>query len=242
MPAMHDTVKDRMLYNLEQKKDIMLRLYPFSMTHYDALRLVAPKEHVELLLSASQIADIGHSREWMVVQVPAYVDDAAGCRVRLRLCTHNQVEPPLRPAFPHWQLPGTPEDVERGGRVINWLEKRLEIGRQFAMCRHVIEELSKLCTTGSQMTYLLPTISHLCDREGLPRMEAWMDKYAAYKPVLNAPALSLPMREATRAAASLLTRVALLGDDVPKPEVGQVEIEAWDMPSVKFEGRSLRRM
>jgi hypothetical protein len=250
MPAMHDEVFTIMDDNIEKKKRLMLRLYPFSMKYEEALSLVAPKEHVALLLAASRIADIPNpspfsmrsTHRHMQVQVPAYMDDTAGAKVQFTLRTHDHKEPPLIPLNPAWQLPETPEQVALGERVIQWAEKRIEVGRRFAMLRHVLRELNRNCTSGSQLTYLMPTISHLCERGRSTRMDTWLDRFGAFKPVKNAPALSLEMRKATGEAASLLTSVAMLGDDVPEPEEGEVAIDIYSMPSFKFEGEFIRRL
>lgn len=238
MPAMHDEVRDLMASNLEEKCKLMLRLKPFSMTHEECLRLVAPAQHVELLLKASKIANTWGGRE-MKVAVPAFVD---GCpsmpEVTLTLTTGNYKDLPLAPRNPMWQV-GAPREVV--DRVVEWLENRYEVGRKFGMAKHVLFELNRLCTHGSQLTYLMPTVSHLCVRGKSSRMDTWLDRFGAYKPVKNAPALSLPLRKATGDAAALLTTLSLLGDDIPEPEVGEVAIKV-SVPHFEFEGEYVKRL
>lgn len=238
MPAMHGEVQDLMMSNLKEKCELMLRLKPFSMTHEECLSLVAPRHHVDLLLEVSKIANIWGSRE-MTVTVPALVDECPfEPKVTLTMATHNYKDAPIAPSHPSWQV-DAPREVS--DRVVSWLSNRYEIGRRFGMAAYVLRELNRLCSHGSQLTYLMPTVSHLCKRGQLPRMDTWLDRFGAYKPVKNAPALSLPLRKATGDAAALLTTLSLLGDDIPEPEVGEVAIKG-SMPRFKFEGEHLQRL
>lgn len=238
MSAMHDEVRDAMVANLEEKCKLMLRLKPFSMTHEECLRLVAPPEHVHLLLEASKIANTWGNREMKAI-VPVLVDECPSApEVTFTLTTGNYRAPPLAPKNPMWQADAPRESVER---VVEWLENRYAVGRRFGMVKHVLLELNRLCTHGSQLTYLMPTVSHLCVRGKSSRMDTWLDRFGAYKPVKNAPALSLPLRKATGDAAALLTTLSLLGDDIPEPEVGEVAIKV-TVPHFKFEGNFVRRL
>ena len=238
MPAMHDEVRDAMVANLEEKCKLMLRLKPFSMTHEECLRLVAPAHHVGLLLEASKIANNWGGHE-MEVTVPAFVDECPSMpEVTFTLTTGNYKDPPLAPKNPMWQA-GAPREVV--DRVVSWVFNRYDVGRRFGMAKHVLFELNRLCTHGSQLTYLMPTVSHLCVRGKSPRMDAWLDRFGAYKPVKNAPALSLPLRKATGDAAALLTTLSLLGDDIPEPEVGEVAIKV-SVPHFEFEGEYVKRL
>lgn len=238
MPAMHDEVRDLMVSNLEEKCKLMLRLKPFSMTHEECLRLVAPRHHVDLLLEASKIAATTWYRE-IKVTVPAHVDGSPlEPEITFTLTSHAYKDPPLVPSHPSWQA-DAPREV--ADRVVSWLLNRYEVGRKFGMAKHVLFELNRLCTHGSQLTYLMPTVSHLCVRGKSSRMDTWLDRFGAYKPVKNAPALSLPLRKATGDAAALLTTLSLLGDDIPEPEVGEVAIKV-SVPQFKFEGNFVRRL
>ena len=238
MPAMHDEVRDLMVSNLEEKCKLMLRLKPFSMTHEECLRLVAPRHHVDLLLEASKIANACGGRR-MELTVPAVVDGSPlEPEITFTLTSHAYKDPPLVPSHPSWQA-DAPREV--ADRVVSWLLNRYEVGRKFGMAKHVLFELNRLCTHGSQLTYLMPTVSHLCKRGQSTRMDTWLDRFGAYKPVKNAPALSLPLRKATGDAAALLTTLSLLGDDIPEPEVGEVAIRV-TVPRFTFEENFVRRL
>ena len=191
MPAMHDEVRDLMVSNLEEKCKLMLRLKPFSMTHEECLRLVAPRHHVDLLLEASKIAATTWYGREIKVTVPAHVDGSPlEPEITFTLTSHAYKDPPLVPSHPSWQA-DAPREV--ADRVVSWLLNRYEVGRKFGMAKHVLFELNRLCTHGSQLTYLMPTVSHLCVRGKSSRMDTWLDRFGAYKPVKNAPALSLPL-------------------------------------------------
>ena len=239
MPAMHDEVRDAMVANLEEKCKLMLRLKPFSMTHEECLRLVAPRHHVDLLLEASKIAATTWYGREIKVTVPAHVDGSPlEPEITFTLTSHAYKDPPLVPSHPSWQA-DAPREV--ADRVVSWLLNRYEVGRKFGMAKHVLLELNRLCTHGSQLTYLMPTVSHLCVRGKSSRMDTWLDRFGAYKPVKNAPALSLPLRKATGDAAALLTTLSLLGDDIPEPEVGEVAIKV-SVPHFEFEGEYVKRL
>lgn len=240
MPAMHDEVRDLMASNLKGKCELMLRLKPFSMTHEECLRLVAPAQHVELLLEASKIARYwASSGAQLKATVPVFVDEYPSMpEVTFTLATGNYKDPPLAPRNPTWQADAPREVVER---VVEWLENRYAVGRRFGMAKHVLFELNRLCTHGSQLTYLMPTVSHLCVRGKSSRMDTWLDRFGTYKPVKNAPALSLALRKATGDAAALLTTLSLLGDDIPEPEVGEVAIKV-AVPWFTFEGGFVERI
>lgn len=237
MPAMHDEVRDAMVANLEEKCKLMLRLKPFSMTHEECLSLVCPPEHVRLLIEASKIANTWGGRE-MKVALPAHVDCAPSePEITFTLSVHYK-DPPLAPKNPVWQADAPRDLVDR---VVDWAFNRYEVGRKFGMAKHVLLELNRLCTHGSQLTYLMPTVSHLCVRGKSSRMDTWLDRFGTYKPVKNAPALSLALRKATGDAAALLTTLSLLGDDIPEPEVGEVAIKV-TVPRFTFEGGFVERI
>jgi len=241
MPAMHDSVFDAMESILAQKLDYMMRLVPFSMTHEECLSLICTEEHKHILLQASEYANVSASEAWMTVSVPACMDNVSGVNVMLKMRTHGQKSPPLGPRAPAWQMPENPHQVELGERVIQWADKRLEYGRRFGATREVLRYLNHVCT-GAQLRYVFPGVVHLCKMGVSPRMDTWLSKYGAFKPVMNTPALSLPMREAVRDATALMTSVMLVGDDVPEKPEGFVDIAIWNLPAIKVDGNYVRRL
>lgn len=235
MPAMHDDVLIAMCNVLEEKRDVMMRLVPFSMTHHECLSLLCPQHDAEVLIKASAYADVAAGEAWMCVQVPAYMDGVPGATVRLKMRTHAQKTPPLRPRMPAWQLPENNVQAALGERVIHWVEKRFEYGRRFGEAKHVLRELNKICT-GAELRYLFPGVVHLCKMGIHPRMDTWLQKYGSFRKQSSFPTLNLPLRQATRDATALLTSVMLVGEDVPERAEGEVDITVWELPHFKFDG------
>ncbi len=239
MPAMHDDVYSKMVEVLDQKRDLMVRLIPFEMSHEECIHLIAPSEHIPLLISAAKYADIKSSEHWMAVQIPAVIDGEASPTVQLLMRTHAEKEPPLRPRNPEWQV------GHSGHKVIEWLTKRFEIGRRFGTAKFVLQQLNNRCDTGAQLRYMLPVVMHLCKPNVNPRMDRWAAKFAAYKPCRFTPAVSPELKKAIQDTSALLTSLALIGDDVPARIIGEVDIRPYvygGMPPFLIEGDRWPRM
>jgi hypothetical protein len=241
MPAMHEDVLDQMLGILATKKDLMLRLVPFDMTHDECINLVAPSEHIPMLKEAAKIADINASEGWVNIQVPDIVDGEHNVGVALYMRTHAQKTPPLRPRNPWWQLPA-PGVIEAGDKVIAWCTKRLEIGRRFGTANYVLQQLNNTCENGTQLRFMLPVVMHLCKPGMSPRMDKWVEKYAAFKACRHTPAVSPQLKKAIQDTSALLTSCALIGDDVPERASGEVDIDISGLPTFTVDERSWSRM
>ena len=237
MPAMHRDVLEQMQTILHEKMELMIRLEPFEMTHQECLRIVAPDAHIALLNSAAHVADVSSNEHWFPVKVPAVADGESDFSVHLLMRTHAQRPPPLRPRMPYWQIPVDDEHAAIGERVIKWCDKRMELGRRFAMARFILNALNYKCDNGAQLRYMFPGVAHLCKLGVSPRMDTWMQKFGAFKPVSSTPAISLGFRRALQDATALLTSGMLIGEDIPAREVGEVDIDMWhgDMPEFMFE-------
>jgi hypothetical protein len=238
MPAMHDDVYYAMTKQLEHKRDLFLRTLSFDMTHDECINLVAPSDHVDILKKASEYANIVSAESWMEVSVPAAIDgvEAGYVKVLLFMRTHEEKRPPLKPRYPEWQ-PG-----QAGPKVIEWLTKRYEIGRRFGTVRHVLHRLNMDCDNGHQLRYIFPAVLHLCKAGAHPRMDRWMEKFAAYKPCKHTPALSPELKRAVQDSSALLTSMALIGEDVPTQLDGAVCIAPSGMQGFKLENKTIERM
>jgi hypothetical protein len=145
----------------------------------------------------------------------------------------------LRPRNAWWQWP---EDVA-GKKVIDWMQKRYEIGRRFGTVRHVLHMLNKGCDSGHQLRYMFPAVLHLCRAGRDPRMDKWMEKFAAYKACKHTPAVSPELKRAIQDSSALLTSAALLGEDVPIPMEPYVAISpAQSLENFKIDGWTVARM
>lgn len=235
MPAMHYDVLHHMRERIEMKRDLMLRLVPFDLTHDECIHLVAPHEHVPILIGAAQYADITTAQDWMAVTVPHIVDGEPDPRVMLKMCTHGDKEPPLRPRNPSWQhLLSTQKASDK---VIQWVAKRLELGRRFGTVDYVLQQLNSICDNGTQLRYMFPPVLHLIRQGVNPRADRWAAKHAEYKPCRHTPAVSPQLKRAIQDASALLTSAVLMGSDVPALVPGEVEIDMWDMPTFIVDDR-----
>lgn len=236
MPAMHDVVLSAMEDTLKHKRDILLRTLDFQMTHQECMQLVAPAQHIDILTKAAEFANIHAAEDWMEVYVPATIDGETNSTVMLMMRTHAEQTPPLMPRNPQWQ----PEQA--GYKVIEWLTKRYEIGRRFGTARAVLYKLNSECDSGQQLRYMWPAVLHLCKPGTNERMDKWMDRYAAYRPCRFVPAVSRELKVAIQDSGALLTSMALIGEDVPMPLQGFVDISEGLMPTFWLDGTTVSRM
>ena len=205
MAAIHLSVFEHMNRQIATMRDRMLALHPFNMTHEECLELVAPPEHHTILRDASSIAWVHSSVDWMTVTVPGNGE------VLLQMRTHGQKEPPLVPRSPKWH------PCEPGERVIQWVQKRIEIGKQFALAKWVLGELADKCETGAQVRYLWPSVLLLCDGDYSDdytgeKTKKWKAKNAAFKPQRSLPVLSQGLKEAIRTASATLTASSMIDE------------------------------
>ena len=236
MPAMHDIVFHGMETRLAEKRDIMLRTLSFEMTHDECMQLVAPSDHINILTKAAKFANVKSSEDWIELAVPAVIDGDNDVKVLLCMRTHAEKQPPLMPRNPQWQ-PG-----QAGHKVIAWLTKRYEIGRRFGAARHVLYMLNRECDNGHQMRDMWPAVMHLCGSGMSDRMDRWMEKYSAYKPCKHTPAVSREMKIAIQDSSALLTSMALIGEDVPEPAIGFVNISEYSLGTFTLDGGITSRM
>lgn len=234
MPALHPQIKELMLTRLVNKCELMVRtIPPLGMTHQECLELVAPAEHVDLLIKAAEFASVKASDAWMRVKIPGTVDGEIDQRAYLSMLTHAERSPPLQPKYPQWQ-PG-----KSGHKIIEWLTKRYEIGRRFGTARYVLNYLDAECDNSAQLRYMFPSVLTLCQAEADPRMEKWIAKNAAYKPCKFAPAVPPYIKKAIQDASALLTSSVLIGEDVPLPDFGYVQCMPEEMPRFRVAKQGL---
>lgn len=225
MPALHPQIKELMRIRLHHKCELMVRtIPPLGMTHQECLELVAPAEHVDILIKAADFASAKASDAWMGVKVPGAVDGHTDQWVYVSMLSHAEKDPPLQPKCPQWQ-PG-----KSGHKIIEWLTKRYEIGRRFGTAQYVLNYLNAECDNSAQLRYMFPSVLTLCQAEADPRMEKWIERHAAYKPCKFAPAVPPYVKAAVQDASALLTSSVLIGDEVPLPDVGYVQCMPNGMP------------
>lgn len=194
-------------------------LHQFEMTHRECLQLVAPPEHIDLLISATEWANVNTYESSMEVKIPATVDGVDHPEISLTMRTHAGQEPPIRPRAPRWRA--APPEVQL--KAIKFAEHQLAVDRLTSLTKHIIEWMEDKCETGQQVRYLWPSIMHLCKLSGSEHVQRWVDKFGAYRAVKSAPHVPLYMRKAIQQTSELLTKAALL-DEIKAPEEGEVAV------------------
>lgn len=191
----------------------------FPMTHRECLELVAPPQHIEFLMSATEWADVSSHENEMSVTVPYEIDGVFHPMVDLKMRTHAGKEPPLRPRLPRWHA----VDDRLQKMVITWVDHRLATTRMAAAVEWVIEELALRCDSGQQVRYLWPAIMHLCKLSESEHTLRWVDKNGAYRAVKSTPHIGPHLRKALHATSEWLTKASLI-DTIEEPRMGQVGI------------------
>jgi hypothetical protein len=82
---------------------------------------------------------------------------------------------------------------------------------------------------------------HLCVPGHTDRMDKWMEKHGAYKPIRYAPAVSPQLKKALQDSSGLLTSAVLMGEDVEPISPGEVQIAIWTLPTFRFDGILITR-
>jgi hypothetical protein len=231
---MHPQVLEDATKQLGVFRDRMVSLIPFQMTHDECLDLISPPSHHHILRTAAEVAEMSSGQDWLSLVTP--LDYTA----QLQMRTHGEHVPPLRPRHPRWH-----PDKPGGTKVLDWLNKRLELGARFGLAQRLLVELNNKCENGAQLRAMMPAVMHLVTNSvanNFDRTNAWAEKHAVFKPQKHMPYISVDARAAVRDAGALITGCVLIGPDA-KPEVPDgVLIDCWDLGAFTFEGSYVRRM
>ena len=195
-----------------------------ELTHDEVTALWAPKEHHTLLKTAGDVAYLSAHDRALKVTTPFQLDGVTRPGISIQLREHHGLVPPLIPRSPEWQH-DAPEASKEKVRV--WLEKRLEVGRQFGMVKHVFKTIMRDFPTGAAARYVWPSILLLArnapaeasDDQDFRKTikfgelcDTWAVKHAEFKAVPH-PRLSLEFRKACQETSAVLTAASMLNDD-----------------------------
>lgn len=188
------------------------------ISYREMLRLIAPEEHVERLMQARDLIDIGR-----------YTARTTDARVYLRHRNHNvgvtfevsgEIGTPAMPRIPIW-LDHFPENRD----LVMALG---ECGRQFAditidwdEVQSVFNYLNKVCSNPAQVRYIWPAISGLLSmREELAGLRSSLSQHVLPK---SLPTLPVEVRQACRRTAATVAMALMLppleDDAMPTPDV-----------------------
>lgn len=225
MPVASRLQRQGMEHALDTLFERMKAIIPDPMlTHDEVTMLWAPKEHHALLKTAGDVAYLNSVNVEMPLTTPYTLDGAVRAPVLINMNVCRGKTPPLVPRAPEWQN-DAPEEAKEKVRV--WLEKRLELGRQFGLAKHLLRRLMKDFPSGASVRYVWPSILLLArnapveatDNEDCRKQvkfselcDAWATKYSEFKAVPH-PKLSVEFRNALRETSALLTAASMLTDD-----------------------------
>lgn len=181
----------------------------FNMAHDECLELIAPPEHIELLKTASSVANVSYSNTWVSLSVPCTADGVQHPSVCVYMHAHNGEEPPLTPRLPVWRH-NAHSHIKT--KVIDWLNSELHNSRMAATTKFVIDWLAENCDNGTQVRYLWPAIVHTFDGIDDERARKWLDANSAYKPARTVPAVPPYVRKAMQETSTWVTQSILLKD------------------------------
>lgn len=255
MPVASRLQQQGMEHAITRMFDRMKAIIPDpELTHDEVTQLWAPKEHHTILKTAGDIAYLSaHDRD-MEVTTPFSLDGVTRPSISFKMREHHGFTPPLIPRAPEWQH-DAPEETKEKVRV--WLEKRLEVGRQFGMVKHVFKTIMRDFPTGAAARYVWPSILLLArnapaenvDDQDMRKTikfgeicDAWAVRHAEFKAVPH-PKLSLAFRQALRDTGAVLTAASMLNDDhVRAADVPRGVIVEAAGDSFPFEDVNITRM
>lgn len=129
---------------------------------------------------------------------------------------------------------------EAKAKLVSWVERRLEIGREFSLVNEVLFTLNKTCPNEHTVRYLWSTIIGLATVGG---NEALADRVRECKPVKHIPALPPALRDALEPTRVTTVKAMMLPpyrNDSPTEPEGRivlnsghpVQLSPWDQMAV----------
>ena len=225
MPVASRLQQQGMEHAIARMFDRMKAIIPDpELTHDEVTQLWAPKEHHAILKTAGDIAYLSAGDRAMEVTTPFSLDGVTRPSISFKMREHHGFTPPLIPRAPEWQHDAPEETKEK---VKLWLERRLEVGRQFGLIKHVFKTLMRDFPTGASVRYVWPSVLLLArnapkeqgDNQDYRKTiqfgeicDAWAVRHAEFKAVPH-PKLSLAFRQALRDTGAVLTAASMLNDD-----------------------------
>lgn len=193
----------------------MAQIKPLILTHEEVLDVIAPKEHHAILREAATIAAVDSDNEEFGVNVPHDMGEKG--LIGLTMCMHDVGDKtaPLRPRHPSYLR--TPETVETRLKIHNWIDWRLEIGREFGVVQYALNILAAKCTKAEEVRFLFPSVLALCspqDNGYDMDLQAFHDKVRDFIAPRHLPSLTPSERKAIREAAGYISAASMLPKEV----------------------------
>ena len=221
----------------------MANIHPLILSHDEVLNLIAPPEHHKILREAAEVAMIERSDADFQIKVPTVTHGI----VDVEMCLHTVDDKiaPLRPRFPSYYA--TPETESVRKKIHEWINWRMEIGREYGIVRFALDTLAAKCRTAEEVRFQFPSVLALCapsDTEYDAYLQEFHDKVRDFVTPRNSPALTVTERKAIRAAAGYVSAASMLPDEVKNLDEVTPEVSAsiLGMPDFEFEGETLTRI
>ncbi len=227
-----------------------------ELTHEEITEIWAPKEHHELLRTAADIAYATPISRGVSLRVPFAIGGVNSPSVDIKLTNGKGRTAPLVPRLPVWQEAASPDASDR---LSSWLDKRLEVGRQFGLVKHVFDVLTTHFQTGAQVRYVWPSVLLLARNAPIEQFDledgrkkiqfaelcdAWAKKHAEFRQVGH-PKLSLEFRKALQETGAVITAASMLTDehvDAANRLPREVELSVSPDDTFPFDGANIPRM
>lgn len=198
-----------------------------SMTHDEACCLVTPPEYREAFKLAALYADAERDSNSMDI-----VWRKPEAHLSLWLNT-NYKSAPFVPKTPILQQ-DIPDELR--ARITAWVERRLELGKEWGRVKLVFEQLNMVSTTPQQIRYLWPGFTVILQQAGFDNMVETMGDYK--EPRAGIPPIPPSLREMTRLAMQTVAGYQLLPEEEPDLDMLEVSAGLYEIPAVSELGYS----
>jgi hypothetical protein len=196
---------------LTRLKDLSLAHHsPFpDFTQDDFLMLVMKPEHRDVLVEAQKVVgDLQVHTQYTTLWQPQGVTNTADA-VKLGFT----FKPPLKMLMPAYCAKGVlrraPPDLFN--QVAAWVERRLQIGRDFAITRATLKMLNERCASPDNIRFMLPAMLCLLPEE----LEGVRRALERAKVPPKFPALPEGAKDGIRTAQETLAKAVLLPNSIP---------------------------
>lgn len=247
-PALKPEVSQGMLGVINERVAHMCALTvdnTYYLTCDELLTLIAPREHHDVLKSAAEYSAFNAGNSYADVFIPETVDGASlPYGVRFAWHDFEGQRAPLPPRRPLWQVGDWRQSVP-ATTVMEWLRKRLELGRKWGLVAHVLRELDARCVNGAQLRYMFPAALLLCQSTSSDAsLDAWSTKHSSFVKQRSTPAIPNELKEAIREASGIVAGAALVGHDPVPPRSLPVTLTLprGILPSFEWHGRTIERI
>jgi hypothetical protein len=188
----------------------MKRLNPIALTHDEFLSLFAPPEHWPILKTAAEVAQVSSSSGEF--HESHFKHKALPGSVRVTFQVHDLGDG--APLLPRNDVPLKKAPKELMTRVVEWANRDIDMGFQFARAVALLEWMESSCDTARQIRFLWPAIVPLCALN--EETAALGERIKEFKTPTSLPALPAEVRAACRSTASLIAGATLL-PETPEP-------------------------